>query len=159
MFGKSLPELREYTCSGLLRDRSVPHHPAVPFIALLVLVSLTGCGPSETVPVKGTLLRGGKPLPNYALTFHPEKGRPSVAVTDAEGKFEMVYTDKLRGVVRGKHKIYVHFAPPPVASYDPALTAAPADAQAIKEKYGSPQTTQKEIEITSPQLDLQLTLD
>lgn len=129
-------------------------------LMLLLICSLTGCGQSETVPVRGVLLRGGKPLPHYAVTFHPAVGRPSLAVTDAQGRFEMIYTDELKGVVRGKHKVYVLFAPPPVASYDAKDTAAaPADAKEIAEKYGTLQTTQKEIEVNEPLKDLQLTLD
>jgi hypothetical protein len=128
--------------------------------AVWALAVFAGCAPSETVPVKGVLLRNGKPLPSYVVTFYPAQGRTSIAITDAEGRFEMIYTDKLRGVVRGKHKVTAHFAPPAVASYDAADNPVPpADAKAIQEKYGTPQTTQKEIEINEPQNDLQLTLD
>lgn len=125
-----------------------------------VLMLLVGCTPSETVPVKGVLLRNGKPLPNYVVTFYPEQGRTSIAITDAEGRFELIYTDKIRGAVRGKHKVTAHFAPPAVASYDaPKNSLAPEDAKAIEEKYGSRQVTQKEVDIKEPQTDLQLTLD
>lgn len=128
--------------------------------AAWILALCAGCTPSETVPVKGVLLRNGKPLPNYAVTFYPAKGRTSIAITDAEGRFEMIYTDELRGVVPGKHKVTAHYAPPAVASYDAVDNPVPpADAKAIEEKYGTPQVTQKEIEINEPQTDLQLTLD
>jgi hypothetical protein len=127
---------------------------------LTVLVSLsvlTGCQKGEAVPVTGVLKWQGKPLPRYLITFQPEKGRPSVAVSDDNGRFEMVYTDEQNGVVPGKHRVYVAFVPP-TATYDPKLLAPPPEDREIREKYG-PQNSQKQVEVTGPLTDFELVLD
>lgn len=125
------------------------------FVAWAVL----GCSQgTDVVAVRGKLTRNGKPLPNFAITFHPDKGRTSVAVTDSDGRFEMVYTLDRKGVVRGKHKVYVLYAPQGT-TYTPDLSGVPADMKEIQEKYGTHQTTQYEIEIDKPQKDLEIKLD
>ena len=121
--------------------------------------TLLGCSQgADVVEVSGKLTRNGKPLPNYAVTFHPTKGRTSVAVTDSNGNFDMVYTRDLKGVIRGKHKVYVLYAPQ-TTSYNNDMSGAPADMQAINEKYGSLQTTKYEIDVDGPKKNLEIKLD
>ena len=123
----------------------------------LVLAS-GGCsdGP-EIVPVKGTLLRHGKPLASFAVTFQPAHGRPSVALTDANGNFELAYTLHEKGALRGKHKVFVQYTPID-ASYDQKAGRAPPDVKEIHAKYGSAGVTPLEVEIDKPKT-VELKLD
>jgi hypothetical protein len=85
------------------------------------LVVLDGCGrrlPS-VVPVQGTVLLDGKPLPKASVTFIPQLDRfgaesNSMAETDEEGRFTLTCTYKGQpGAVVGKHVVVVTEAPPP----------------------------------------------
>ena len=132
--------------------------------ALLVaaLIPLAGCseGP-DIVPVKGKMTRAGKPLANFAVTFQPTKGRPSVGYTDEQGNFELTYTLDQKGAVRGKHKVYVQYTPMDVEqgyeSTGAPKSKPPADLRDIHGKYGGPEITPLEVEVDGEEpLDLKL---
>ena len=116
-----------------------------------------GCtdGP-DVVPVDGTITRGGKPLASFAVTFQPTEGRPSSALSDEKGHFELSYTLNQKGALRGKHKVFVQFTSLQ-AGYDEAMTKPPPEAREIHAKYGSAEVTPLEVEIDGPKtLDLKL---
>ena len=94
-------------------------------VAVLVglggLVSLDGCGRRlpPVVPVQGTVLVNGKPLPKASVTFVPQLDRfgaesNSSAVTDENGRFTLTcaYNDQ-PGAVVAKHVVLVAEAPLP----------------------------------------------
>jgi hypothetical protein len=128
-------------------------------LATLVILAVTcGCskGP-DVVPVKGTLTRGGKPLASFAVTFQPTQGRPSVALTDANGNFELAYTLHEKGALRGTHKVFVQYTPIETSYDQPSKDRRPADLKAIHDKYGNVNTTPLEVEIDRAKtVDLQL---
>ena len=68
---------------------------------LLTLLFVSGCG-NGFASVKGQVLLDGKPLRNAVVGFYPEQGRGSFGRTDAEGRYELKYTDKKVGVPPGK---------------------------------------------------------
>src|SRR5207245_6444399 len=76
-------------------------------LMLLFPVLAAGCGGERLVKVTGTATRHGKPLPNLVINFTPEKGLRSYALTDQDGKFNMIYTNGQEGVVLGTHKVWV----------------------------------------------------
>jgi hypothetical protein len=55
-------------------------------------VFASGCGGEKFVTVTGMATRHGKPVPNLAIIFSPEKGLRSFALTDENGKFKMVHS-------------------------------------------------------------------
>lgn len=73
---------------------------------LLVTSVFVGCdsGP-KIVPVKGLVLRDGKPVANASVTFFPNSGRPSYATSDAEGKYSLEYGEGREGAVVGEHTV------------------------------------------------------
>src|SRR5579871_1652202 len=81
--------------------------------AALALALLAGCGDDgpKVVKVTGQVTRGGKPVPNLALSFTPAVGRPSWGVTDADGRYNLKYTNTRDGAEVGTHKVTVEFAP------------------------------------------------
>lgn len=74
------------------------------------ILSLVGCGGPNgptVYPVSGVVLRDGKPLPDVNVEFLPEKGRPSFATTDDDGKFVLEYMAGQPGALNGPHKIRI----------------------------------------------------
>jgi hypothetical protein len=57
--------------------------------------------------VTGQVTLDGKPVPLATVEFIPENGRPSQAVTDAEGRYELLYTLDRAGSLVGKHKVRI----------------------------------------------------
>ena len=66
------------------------HRFAVPFVPLLLLPLVMGCGRGEG-KVTGRVLYDGKPLPGGRVTFMPEGAANPVTVTlDEQGNYEAV---------------------------------------------------------------------
>ncbi len=64
---------------------------------------LCGCsqeGP-DVVPVTGKITVDGKPIANLIVIMQPPDGRPSQGTTNADGVYEMRYTQDLMGVKVG----------------------------------------------------------
>jgi hypothetical protein len=89
--------------------------PAI-VMALVIPTCLIGCGGSERpslVKATGTVTLDGKPLEGAIVGFQPvtdakaKYQRPSSAVTDAAGKFQLGTYGKDDGVPVGKYKVGV----------------------------------------------------
>ena len=78
-------------------------------VAFALILVAAGCGSnSDIVPISGTLTYKGKPVPQVYLRFEPDNlatKSTSMAVTDADGKFEMMI-GSTPGVFRGKVKVF-----------------------------------------------------
>ena len=57
--------------------------------------------------VTGVVTMDGAPLAGALVSFAPEEGRASQAVTDAEGRYELVYVGNTKGAKVGPHKVYI----------------------------------------------------
>ncbi len=139
-------------------------------IALSLMLALAGCGKSdypEMARVTGTVTYKGKPVPNMMVNFMPTEGRPSWGKTDSQGRFEMVYDSDYNGAKVGHHKVY--FTPPATtidggtsrASRKAIASAAgltPEELADIRQRYGSEEATQLEVDVKKdPEvLDLKL---
>jgi len=59
------------------------------------------------VPVTGKITKGGKPVSLVTVTFVPERGRASMAKTDAEGHYQLEFSKEIPyGAVPGQHTVY-----------------------------------------------------
>lgn len=81
-------------------------------IGIVLLGMLVGCGGSADAPelgtVTGNMTFDNEPLPNATLTFSPvESGRPSSAVTDDDGDYELLYTFDNAGAPPGKYQVSI----------------------------------------------------
>jgi hypothetical protein len=77
-------------------------------MVVLAAVLVSGCGQSSPlIPVTGSVTLDGEPLPKAHVLFRPQNGRPSFAVTDANGKYALQYTSQSMGAVPGKHVVCV----------------------------------------------------
>jgi hypothetical protein len=103
----------------------------------------------------GTVTRDGKPVPGVMINFMPENGRPSWAITDAEGKYELQYNKNYTGGLVGKHKVFVGYD----ANPDGSAPVLDAQQQQIVKKYGSQATSPLEIEIPEEGQVIDIRLD
>lgn len=101
----------------------------LPFLAVLTLIA-GGCGGEEGVKVTGSVTKASKPLESVTVSFvalDKEKGVSKGAVTNAEGKFELLlkpgkYTVTLTKLVDSKGNV-------PKASDNPNEDFAQLEAQ------------------------------
>lgn len=61
----------------------------------------------EIGEVTGTVTLNGQPLEGALVEFQPESGRPSSAVTDAEGHYVLLYSDGVEGAAVGTHTVSI----------------------------------------------------
>src|SRR5579884_3318701 len=140
------------------------------FIGLIVSASLSGCGRRvpTIVPVKGTILLAGQPLPKAMVQFIPQRSDlgaefTSTAVTDENGGFTLTcgYKD-LPGAIVGQHTIVITESPLPEAlrntsdyreieRYQAKLPNRPIPSQ-----YGSATRSPLKIEIKEGQPEVKL---
>src|SRR5207253_7104703 len=121
--------------------------------ALFVLFALlaSGCGGDRLVKITGTATRHGKPVPKLVINFAPDKGLQSYALTDQDGRFNMIYTTGQEGVVRGTHKVWVQLqttGSKEDKDFQKRLAKQQGDpeiAQMLR-KYGKPDTTPLTVE-------------
>ncbi len=82
------------------------------FAGLLGLVFIVaGCGRSDLPDlgtVSGKVTLNGVPMADAIVNFTPSgPGRPSTAVTDAEGKYSLIYLQGVDGAIVGEHAVTV----------------------------------------------------
>lgn len=79
--------------------------------AWLVIAALAaGCGKDgpELASVEGVVVLDGQPLADATVLFTPvAAGRPSAALTDASGHYELIYTGDRDGALPGEHTVRV----------------------------------------------------
>lgn len=134
-------------------------------VILAILVPLSGCsgkgdGP-RVVRVNGTVTHQGKPIANLLVTFMPTQGRPSNATTDANGHYELNYTDAEKGALVGHHTVWVTVPLSGAEGMGPQFEPKLApEVPAILKKYGTPELTPfKDIEVKEDNQVVDLKLD
>ena len=137
-------------------------HQLMAAVALVVLVGPAGCRPSgpKVVPISGIATRGGKPVADIELTFHPDTGRPSWGKTDAAGRFSLDYSRDRDGAVVGRHRVTVRGRQP--ASPEEEFAGKiqhPPEVREIVARFGDVAKTPLVIEITAARSDLEVRLD
>lgn len=113
---------------------------------------MTGVALPPLASVTGTVTLDGKPLPNAIVSFQPivEGTKPnfnlatSVSFTDANGKYELLYTTvnekKYWGAVIGKHMVTIVNADPNAAVQLPPQYSSTASTTLNKEVVKGAQT-------------------
>lgn len=87
-------------------DLFLRRHRPSKLLCLLVcaFVALGGCsGRPKNIAkkVSGVVTVGGKPLPEAIVTFTPKEGSPSIGRTDAEGKYNLIWSQQGKRVIEG----------------------------------------------------------
>jgi hypothetical protein len=78
------------------------------FLIAIALSALSGCdsGGVALGTVSGKITKNGKPQPGVWVRFVPvQPGRQSSGRTDADGNYELKYTQEKKGALVGKHRI------------------------------------------------------
>jgi len=71
---------------------------------LAVLLVVSGCTKSDTVPVTGTITLNGEPAENTEITFNPAgPGRIATGHTDASGRFKLATAKPDDGAMPGDY--------------------------------------------------------
>jgi hypothetical protein len=118
---------------------------------LTVALATIGCEPSveERVPVAGTVLLDGEPLPAGTIRFVPDSGRPASSAILADGSFELASESVSRasamGIPRGKYRVEVSASE--VVDDETIRWIAPA-------RYADFRTSGLEVTIQEPTEDL-----
>ena len=135
--------------------------PALLLLAL-GLPAFTGCGSSNSniCEVQGVLTYKGKPIPQVFLQFQPDdltKKATSMAVTDANGRFEMAM-GSTPGVYKGKVKVCCDDPMAAMGAKTPVPKEIEAAYRELCAKYGAGKSTY-ELTIDKPQRNLALDLN
>ena len=108
--------------------------------------------------VNGTVTLDGEPLAGAMVVFSPEKGRSSMAITNDEGQYDLLYVGDTRGAKLGTHQISIT-----TAQTDSEEEAGGEEATPFKEnipaKYNTESTLTEEIQVGDNQIDFELTSD
>lgn len=84
--------------------------PGLTILAAFALVLSAGCGdvPDNLGRVSGKVTLDGQPLANATVVFSPKTAASqSIAVTDANGEYSLLYAAKIRGAEPGEHRVAV----------------------------------------------------
>jgi hypothetical protein len=128
----------------------------------LALLALAGCGNSNPnlCEVRGTLTYKGQPIPQVYLRFEPDDlttKATSMAVTDADGKFEMAM-GSTPGVYKGKVKVFCDDPMAAMGGRTPVPKEVEAAYRELCAKYGAGKSTY-ELTIDKDQPNFELKLD
>jgi len=75
-----------------------------------MVVAGSGCSQDdrpELAPVTGIVTLDGQPLERAAVIFRPSEGRASRGLTDAKGRFHLLYLRDIPGAMLGNHKVSI----------------------------------------------------
>jgi hypothetical protein len=127
---------------------------------LIGALSACGCGGGETlVNVTGTVTRNGKAVPNLGIHFVPEKGLASHGLSDADGRYGLLYAPTGKeGAIVGTHKVWVQLPPDPQKRGAVQSRASEPDMEALLDKYGM-LNTPLTVEVKEGQEEINLPLD
>jgi hypothetical protein len=123
-----------------------------------VLCGLTGCGGSGDRPtlglVRGVVTLDEKPLQGVLVAFYPAQGRCSGGYTDAEGRYELTYLQKIKGAKLGQHSVQITTDTDPAAHPRSALPKVQIPSQ-----YNTATTLSADVQAGENVFDFRLTSD
>lgn len=126
-----LPTARPVPCSAAA---PLPGGGGVRLPALLQLAiglcMLPGCGLPHDYPplghVTGVVTLDDQPVGGAAVSFFPETGRSSSAQTDAQGRYELIFANNVRGAAVGSHTVSIN-----KFQQDPAYVPYPLETSSM----------------------------
>jgi hypothetical protein len=124
----------------------------------VAMLCAVGCGRGdlpELARVNGTVTLDGAPFPNAVVYFHTQKekgGRPAAGVTDAEGKYELVYLDGVKGAHIGLNKVEI-------VTQWPDGEPGDGESESIPEKYNTKSELTAEVKDERNVFDFSLVSD
>ena len=133
-------------------------------LAIATAIAIAGCSspPTDQPPlgrVRGKITLDGQPLAGVEVVFAPERGRHSMATTDAGGRYDLTYVNATKGAKVGPHKVSIRPTEYPVgeAPTDASSGGAPAGPPPkIPAKYNKRSTLTAEVKSGKNTIDFQL---
>jgi ribosomal protein S16 len=131
---------------------------ALGLLAMALMLAGAGCSGKRDLPelasVSGKVTLDGKPLARARVYFIPENGRPSSAETDADGFYQLRYSEGASGAMLGKHIVRV-------STYRPADEEKniAAGEETVPAKYNTGSTLTREVRAGKNEINLELQLD
>lgn len=106
-------------------------------IALVPSLFFLGCGDGGPgiAGVEGTVTLDGQPLADASVVFAPQSGRPAGAKTDAEGRYELSFSQGRKGAMPGVHRVMISTAAD--ASQTADGQPIPARKETVPAKYNA----------------------
>ncbi|MCC9606601.1 Ig-like domain-containing protein [Blastopirellula sp. JC732] len=92
-------------------------------VAIIAASMILGCGGvsgPQLGTVSGTVTLNGKPLPDATVNFYHENDRPAHGKTDANGRYELQFTNTRMGAIVGENVV--------------RITAATVEGEGVKPK-------------------------
>ncbi len=118
-----------------------------PLIALLTSLGAIGCQPGVGATATGTVTFKGTPVPaGVMVRFQPKgpNGSPSIAVTDAKGRYDLRFNARVRGVMPGESVVSLVIVTEPSAEGKPVMPDALKSLK-IPAAYGEHSTLTKTV--------------
>jgi hypothetical protein len=118
-------------------------------VALFLVLAASGCNQSPLVRVTGRVTWKGEPVPSTLVKFMPESGaRPSTAVTNDDGFFDLRFGRNQMGAARGGYTVILRYE----VSVEEELGQVPPKAskqlKAVIAQYGQPDKSDLHYEVT-----------
>ncbi|MGQ9574791.1 MAG: carboxypeptidase-like regulatory domain-containing protein [Thermoguttaceae bacterium] len=81
-------------------------------VPILCSVLIAGCGSGGLARVKGRVTLNGQPLEGAIVEFRPTApgGTPASGLTDAQGRYELMYTFQTPGTPPGEYTVSISTA-------------------------------------------------
>lgn len=104
------------------------------------LALATGCGGGgpSLARVSGRVTLDGKPYPNAVVSFQPVGGKDnpnpgagSMGVTDADGRYVLLYDNRIEGAVVGTHRVRIGTQPGKGLKDDPSAATGSPDGEVL----------------------------
>lgn len=114
-------------------------------IGVSLIVGCGGGGDPDVVSVTGTVTMDGQPLPNATVVFISGQGRPSGAITDENGQYELNYTGDQKGARIGTNRVQITTAQGPSETMEGEPVAAVPET--VPKKYND--QSELEFEVTA----------
>ena len=124
------------------------------FIASFFTASFSGCGGNPNLfHASGKVTLDGKPVEKAFVTFIPMgSGSTSYGKTDAEGRYEMKFTDRLTGAWQGQNRVEIKTG-------DVGTGGEPAPRERIPSAYNTASTLVAEVKSGNNVFDFELKSD
>lgn len=104
--------------------------------SLLVIPVLAGCSSSEHGHVIGVVKINGQPVEGASVTFAPQGGgRSAVAVTEADGSYELAYTPGVMGAKIGTNTVTLSTYVEPTLDDDDEEVVDPGTPERFPPEY------------------------
>lgn len=127
-------------------------------VVLLASLVAAGCQPDVGATATGVVSFKGQPVPaGVMVQFQPQgpKASPSIAVTDAQGRYDLRFNARIRGVLPGESVVSLSIVREPNAEGKVVLPDA-LKGLTIPASYGEKSTLKKTVKAGANVIDIDI---